>query len=160
MQNRILYNKKNGTPIQIIAKAQTKPVLQDVICYQELEPPYDYFVMEKNQFFEEYVRSFQGLPRNDKKQLEVKEDLPGPVGEEKEETDEKLKKMLEFLDADTYREKLKIFESMKNDLNDHILNNIAVSLDLSIEDGMDGYQLILSELKMRSKYETARGERL
>ena len=86
MQNRILYNKKNGTPIQIIAKAQTKPVLQDVICYQELEPPYDYFVMEKNQFFEEYVRSFQGLPRNDKKQLEVKEDLPGPVGEEKEET--------------------------------------------------------------------------
>ena len=41
-----------------------------------------------------------------------------------------------------------------------MINNMAVSLDLSIEEGMDGYKMILSELKIRSKYETSRGDRL
>ena len=46
------------------------------------------------------------------------------------------------------------------DLDEHMINNMAVSLDLSIEEGMDGYKMILSELKIRSKYETSRGDRL
>ena len=73
--------------------------------------------------------------------------------------DEKMRKMLAFFDAPTYRQKLKILEEMKNDLDEHMINNMAVSLDLSIEEGMDGYK-ILSELKIRSKYETSRGDRL
>ena len=48
---------------------------------------------------------------------------------------------------------------MKDDLDEHILNNLAVSLDISIEDGVDGYEFIMSELRIRAKYETARGER-
>ena len=65
-----------------------------------------------------------------------------------------------IFDAPTYRQKLKILEEMKNDLDEHMINNMAVSLDLSIEEGMDGYKMILSELKIRSKYETSRGDRL
>ena len=49
-------------------------------------------------------------------------------------------------------------ENMKDDLDEHMINNIAVSLDLSIENGMDAYQTILSELKIREKYESDRGE--
>ena len=71
-----------------------------------------------------------------------------------------IQKMLAFLDAETCHEKIRILEDMKDELNEHILNNLAVSLDLSIEEGMDGYQLILSELKMREKYESNRGDRL
>ena len=74
--------------------------------------------------------------------------------------DEKMRKMIAFFDAPTYRQKLKILEEMKNDLDEHMINNMAVSLDLSIEEGMDGYKMILSELKIRSKYETSRGDRL
>lgn len=58
------------------------------------------------------------------------------------------------------REKMKILESMKDDLNEHILNNMAVSLDLSLEDGVDGYSFLMSELKIRSRFEGKRGERL
>ena len=49
---------------------------------------------------------------------------------------------------------------MKDRLDDHMLNNMAVSLDLSLEDGVDGYTYIMSELKIRSRFEGKRGERL
>lgn len=73
---------------------------------------------------------------------------------------EEISDLVRFLDADTYREKMKILESMKDDLNEHILNNMAVSLDLSLEDGVDGYSFLMSELKIRSRFEGKRGERL
>ena len=174
MTSRLFYHKETGAPVQIIARAQTKPTYQEVICYQELTDPYDHFVMEKRQFFAEYVKEFAELPLVGRKQIEKKEDLPdkqpriskGEVQrEEMEETQEEpesdaIQKMLAFLDAETCHEKIRILEDMKDELNEHILNNLAVSLDLSIEEGMDGYQLILSELKMREKYESNRGDRL
>ena len=179
MTSRLFYHKETGAPVQIIARAQTKPTYQEVICYQELTNPYDHFVMEKRQFFAEYVKDFAELPLVGRKQIGKKEDLPdrqpriskGEVltEEESEETQEEeksepetdtIQKMLAFLDAETYHEKIRILEDMKDELNEHILNNLAVSLDLSIEEGMDGYQLILSELKMREKYESNRGDRL
>lgn len=73
---------------------------------------------------------------------------------------EKIQKMLAFLDADSSHEKIRILEEMRDDLDDHILNNLAVSLDLSLEDDVDGYQVILSELQMRERFESNRGDRL
>lgn len=180
MTSRLFYHKETGAPVQIIARAQTKPTYQEVICYQELTNPYDHFVMEKRQFFAEYVKEFAELPLVGRKQIEKKEDLPdkqpriskGEVLTEEEPEEETqveqrdepesvaIRNMLAFLDAETCHEKIRILEGMKDELNEHILNNLAVSLDLSIEEGVDGYRLILSELKMREKYESNRGERL
>ena len=56
MKAGIFYHKGTGDPVQIIARAQTKPTFQEVICYQELTMPYDHYVMEKTQFFSEYVK--------------------------------------------------------------------------------------------------------
>ncbi len=175
MKTGIFYHKETGAPVQIIARAQTKPNYQEVICYQELTKPYEYFVMEKRQFFAEYVREFAELPVMGRKQLPKREDLPdkqpriskGEIQTKPEEESGEgadavpgLDKMIAFFDAETYREKIKIFESMKDDLDEHMLNNIAVSLDLSIEDGTDGFKRIVAELKMREKYEGKRGDRL
>ena len=170
MTTRIFYHKITGAPVQIIARAQTKPTYQEVICYQELTEPYDHFVMEKRQFFAEYVKEFPELPLTGKMTIEKKQDLPdkqpriskGEVLQEEEETqqDPKMAKLLAFLDADTYQKKMKCLEEMKEDQDEHMLNNIAVSLDLTLEDGVDGYEFIMSELKIREKYESNRGERL
>lgn len=183
MTTRVFYHKETGAPVQITASAQTKPTYQEVICYQELTDPYEYYVMEKRQFFAEYVKDFAELPLVGRKQLEKGEDLPDkqpriskgevmqkeePEETKKRETSEKekepetdvIQKMMAFLDADTCHDKIRILEDMKEDLDEHILNNLAVSLDLSIEDGVDGYQMILSELKIREKYEGDRGDRL
>lgn len=185
MKTGIFYHKRTGSPVQIIARAQTKPTFQEVICYQELTKPYDHFVMEKRQFFAEYVRDFEELPLVERKQLEKREDLPdkrpliskGEVTEkdserekteetektekteETEETDSRIQRLIEFFDAPTYQEKIRLFENMKDELDDHMLNNIAVGMDLSIENGEDGYRLIMSELRIRNKYEGERGDR-
>lgn len=167
MTTRLFFHKETGAPVQITARAQTKPTYQEVICYQELTDPYDYYVMEKSQFFAEYVKEFAELPLVGRKQIEKKEDLPdkqpriskGEVLDNDPER-EKVQKMLAFLDADSIQEKIRILEDMKENLDDHILNNLAVSLDLSIEDGIDGYEMILSELRMRERYEGNRGDRL
>ena len=180
MTNRIFYHKSTGQPVQIIVGAQTKPTYQEVICYQELVEPYEHYVMEKKQFFAEYVRKFEDLPLVGRKQIEKREDLPdkqpriskGEIATPESETEEnesekeqdvskdpRIQKLIEFFDANTDREKMKLLENMKDELDEFMLNNIAVSLDLSIEDGMDGYERIMSELKIRSKYESERGER-
>ncbi len=185
MKTGIFYHKRTGQPVQIIARAQTKPTFQEVICYQELTKPYDHFVMERRQFFAEYVKDFEELSLANRKQLEKREDLPdkrpliskGEVAEEStekkesekesesesekkpEEKDSRMKKLIEFFDAPTYQEKIKLFENMRNELDDYMLNNIAVGMDLSIENGQDGYRLIMSELLIRNKYEGERGDR-
>lgn len=185
MTNRIFYHKSTGQPVQIIVGAQTKPTYQQVICYQELVEPYEHYVMEKKQFFAEYVRRFEDLPLVGRKQIEKREDLPdkqpriskGEIETPENETEEnesekgesekeqvvskdpRIQKLIEFFDANTNRKKMKLLEQMKDELDEFMLNNIAVSLDLSIEDGMDGYERIMSELKIRSKYESERGER-
>lgn len=179
MKAGIFYHKRTGEPVQIIARAQTKPTFQEVICYQELTTPYDHFVMEKRDFFSEYVKDFEELPLVGRKQIGKRDDLPdkrplisrGEIAgdgqkqpdsdseNEGERYDPRIQKLLAFFDASTYWEKIKILEKIKDDLDDFMLNNIAVSLDLSIEDGADGYGLIMSELRIRAKYESDRGDR-
>lgn len=171
MKAGIFYHKRTGEPVQIIARAQTKPTFQEVICYQELTAPYDHFVMEKAQFFSEYVNHFEELPLAGHKQIGKRDDLPdkrpliskgeihGEEEGEEEESDPRIRKLLAFFDAGSNREKIKLLEKMKDDLDSFMINNIAVSLDLSIEDGVDGYEFILSELRMRDRYESHRGDR-
>lgn len=181
MTNRIFYNKSTGQPVQIIVRAQTKPTYQEVICYQELVEPYEHYVMEQKQFFAEYVREFEDLPLVGRKQIEKRQDLPdrqpriskgkveNPSDRESDkeaetsepqsdEKDPRIQKLIAFFDAKTYREKIKLLEKMREELDEFMLNSIAVSLDLSIENGADGYEFILSELKIRSKYESSRGD--
>lgn len=186
MNKRVLYHKKTGEAVQVIAQAQTKPNFQDVVCYQELTSPYEYYVMEKMSFFSIYTRAFDELPEKNTKQIEKRADLPdmrearqqmkrekvehagskepiemeGPIGMggpiamggPTESGDPMQAKMMEFFDARTYVDRIRIFEDMR-EANDHILTNIAVSMDIALEDGIDIYDRILSELRMRKRYE-------
>lgn len=179
MKAGIFYHKRTGSPVQIIARAQTKPTFQEVICYQELTAPYDHYVMEKTQFFSEYVKNFEELPLVGRRQIEKRDDLPDkrpliskekisgmeeeravPESEEDKMVDPRIQKLITFFDAETCREKMKLLENMKHELDDFMLNNIAISLDLSIEEGKDGYEFIMSELRIRDRYESNRGDRL
>lgn len=185
----IFYHKRTGSPVQIIARAQTKPTYQEVICYQELTEPYDHYVMEKRQFFAEYVRDFEELPLKGQRQIAKRDDLPDkmpriskgeitdPDSQDEEEKNNQpadmfpkdgqairqasVQKMLDFFDADAYEQKIKIFEEfMDTDPEQVMIDNIAVSMDLALEDGVDIVERIRSELRIRCKYEGERGDRL
>lgn len=75
------------------------------------------------------------------------------------EKDKKLYQQMEkFYDADSYEEKLNYLMSMRGHLNDTMLANIAVSLDIVVQDGSleEQFQSIVSCLKMMKKYQSSR----
>lgn len=63
-----------------------------------------------------------------------------------------------FLDAESYHERKDIFMGLKPYLNDFLLHNIAVSLDVALEEGtiQESYESILHCINAYEKYEGGR----
>ena len=66
--------------------------------------------------------------------------------------------LLEFLDADTYEEKLDIFARIHDRVTDDMLNTMAASLDLDLEAGEleERYQTLKNCLITLERYECNR----
>lgn len=66
--------------------------------------------------------------------------------------------LLQFLDADTYEDKLNIMVGLHSRITDEMLNTIAVSLDLELEEGEleERYQTLKNCLITLEKYECNR----
>ncbi len=67
-------------------------------------------------------------------------------------------RLADFLDADTYREKLEIFAAMHDTVTDDMLNTLAAALDLELEPGAveERYQTLKNCLLTLEKYECSR----
>lgn len=98
--------------------------------------------------------------KNAADQPEGEEELMNEPEEIVTEEEEVVPGIIQFLDAETYEDKMKVLESMRDDLDERTLNNMAVSLDLTINSGVDAYSFLMSELRIRSRYEGKRGQRL
>ena len=66
--------------------------------------------------------------------------------------------LLAFLDADSYEEKLEVFESLEGKVDLHMLNAIAASLDLELSEGSleEQYDTLKSCLMTLERYECNR----
>lgn len=166
MNYHIYYERTTGKKVQTIARATAVPSNQDVVCYQELHGEYEFFVMSRDEFLKQFTKEFVGLPKKQQALIEER----GQITEKTRYLEEKAREDLEeeeipegadldlihFLDADSYKEKIKIFLSMKEKLDEHMLNNIAVSLDLTLDDEVDAFEYILSHMEMQKRYEKER----
>lgn len=67
-------------------------------------------------------------------------------------------KLLDFLDAKSYREKRNVLISMKKEINDDLINAMAASMDLIVEEGpIEGrYRSLLNCIETNMKFETNR----
>ena len=82
-----------------------------------------------------------------------------PAREPREEDEFQLDpRLLAFLDADTYEQKLEIFASLYGKADRSMLNTIAVSLDLELEDGTpeEQYDTLKNCLLTLERYECNR----
>jgi hypothetical protein len=68
--------------------------------------------------------------------------------------------MMQFFDADKLEDKLDIIQKMEvlEEIDDHVIDNLAASMDVVIEDGdiHTRTEDLKNCLRMRMKYETAR----
>ena len=67
-------------------------------------------------------------------------------------------KFLKFLDADSFEVKCDIFDSMIDELDDHLINQMAASIDEIIDDGPLGIRIenLRRSIKTKAKYELHR----
>ena len=65
---------------------------------------------------------------------------------------------LAFLDADSYAEKYEIVSDMEEELDDHLINQMAASIDVIIEDGKlpERIRELESCIRTKAKYELGR----
>lgn len=75
-----------------------------------------------------------------------------------EEKPAQFESLMAFLDADTYEEKLEILYRMQLDLNDYLIDTMAVSIDVVIPEGDidDRYRQLRGCLQAKQKYEVNR----
>ena len=66
--------------------------------------------------------------------------------------------LMEFLDAETYKERIEILAHLRPRINDFMINTMAASLDLDIKDGKieDRCDELLYCLETHAKYECER----
>ena len=82
-----------------------------------------------------------------------------PVAEEKTETNSGIDPaVLEFLDADTYGQKLNILASLKHRITDDMITTMALVYDLEVEEGPVEvrYEQLRNCLLTKEKYECVR----
>lgn len=146
MLQDMYYSRKSNQAVQVISQCRILPEETDAVCYQEMYGSFQVNVMERKLFDETFFKKGQ-----------AEDNIQSRSEDSRDSDNREVSNLIRFLDADTYGEKIKILEGMKDELNDHLLNNMAVSLDLSMEDGVDGYSFLMSELKIRSRFEGNRG---
>ncbi len=100
-------------------------------------------------------------PEKPKKPEELEEPEKPKKPEELEEPEEQLNidpLVLEFLDADSYGQRLSILDSLHNRITDDMINMMAVSADLEIKEGEveDRYMELRNCLRTFEKYECNR----
>lgn len=115
----------------------------------------------------------QQAPQQQSKEIAVSETSAGPETKPQSQAERMTKaaepeaeneeaaldsRLLAFLDADTYREKLNLLISMRESLTEDMVTTMAVSLDIEVSEGAieERYDALKNCLLMLEKYECSR----
>lgn len=175
------YRHFKGNLYQIVAVAEHTETGECMVVYQALYGdyrvyvrPYEMFVSEVDhekypQVTQRYRFELTELVKESKEKEEKKEEVLDtqaevPLLQERVRKPEKSEEakinplLLEFLDADTLEEKLHVMIFGRNQMDDNLLNSIAISLDLVVDEKstQEKYDEILNCLSMMKRFESSR----
>lgn len=151
---------------QIIAVAEHSESGEKMVVYQALYGdfrtyvrPYEMFISETDhEKYPEVTQKYRfelinlqesGDNKNSAEIMETAVKQP----EEKINQD-----LLDFLELETYEEKLEMFRELKKKMNDHLLDSIAASLDIVVEEAplAQRYEEVLNCLETMEHFECNR----
>lgn len=156
-----LYQVK-GTAIH--SETKEKMVIYQGLygSYEMYVRPYDMFLSEVDHIkYPDVVQKyrFELIDIKTGKSLEADyEENNQNMESEKSEESEQDSKLIRFLDAYDYKEKLDILTSMRGELNDGLIDIMAESIEVAVPDGdiTDRYNSLRKCLMAHTKYEGLR----
>lgn len=164
-----IYRHFKGNLYQIITIAIHSETGEDMVVYQALYGEFKVYVRPLSMFMEMHesgVYRFEkyeiAATSNDEEVEIVEEEIPAePIAGNIEETNSYEgvnADLLDFLDANTYVERKNLLIAMKPRLTDRLIDDLAVSLDISVPEGdiEARYTSLLSAITTFGKYEISR----
>lgn len=169
-----IYRHFKGKLYQIIAVAYHSETNEKYVVYQALYGdfktyirPYDQFLGETDK--EKYPEAagkyrFERVdrridPPEEEKACTEKNDPDADIQPDFKETEKGVNPLLmEFFEQKTFREKSEYLGKIRNRLDDRLINDIAASLDLTVDEGDPDtrYASLLNCLKTMARFETGR----
>lgn len=162
-----IYRHFKNKLYQVIAVAKHTETGEDMVVYQALYGDFAVYVRPLAMFLgevdhEKYPHSREQYRFEKVERGRTVEDTVGNMEPEEKAEPEEVNgvdpRLLAILDADTYNEKYKLLSSMQGDMTDRLINDLAVALDIAVDDGPvdQRYEKLKSALAMLCKYEVNR----
>lgn len=171
-----MYRHFKGNLYQIRCLARNSETRELMVVYQAMYDTFEIYVRPLSMFMEEVdhdkypeIRQkyrFELLQDIDeaadsyetqavKRAVNTQETQPQERVEESEEQINIDPLVLEFLDANTYEQRVNILTSLRNRITDEMINTMAVAVDLEIKEGdvADRYEELRNCLLTFEKYE-------
>ena len=154
------YRHFKGAEYEIVAIARHSETMEELVIYFPIKSPEKIFARPLTMFMSQVDREKYPDVKQEYR-FEKIADAPKELKSAQEEDDglDTVPPMLlEFLDAETYAEKLVIFDRMRASITDEIIDAIAVSLDTEVDKLPleERYRQIKEILLMQESYETTR----
>ncbi len=174
-----IYKHFKGNCYRIITVAEHSETGEKLVIYQALYGDYGVYARELSMFMSPVDRDKYPYVTQ-KKRFELvesgaidpvdsepgasaggagKEGVAGKEQSPAKETEPGIDPMvLEYLDADTSKERLQILTRMKDRLTDEMINTMAIAIDVEIKDGdiTERYEELKYCLAMRERFECRR----
>ena len=153
-QSGEIYRHFKNRLYQVIAVATHSETGEKLVIYQALYGDYQVYARPLAMFVSE-------VDRADEVQETEAEELTDQIRVSQMEqslSDEVNPKLMQFFDADTLEEKYNILVSMRDEVDDHLINSMAVVLDVVIPEGpvADRYEQLKACIRTKQRYETQR----
>lgn len=167
------YRHYKGGLYQIVAVAMHTETEEDMVIYQALYGDYKVYARPLNMFFENvsddkgkivlrFIRENEKIDVRAKKEVfdvSEKQEITHTETYETESMPEGVNPLLiSFLDAESCNEKLEVLRSMRKNIDDKTISDIAAAMDIVIEEKSVEERLkdLESCLVTRARFETTR----
>ena len=157
-----LYRHFKDKLYQIVAVARHSETGENMVVYQALYGDYSVYVRPYEMFVSEVDREkYPDVTQKYRFEL-INEEVTGNTVDEpdyEEEAEAGINpQLLAFLELETLAEKLEMFKDLKKSMDDHLLDSIAASLEIVVEDAPlpQKYQEVLNCLETMEHFECTR----
>ncbi len=143
---------------QVVAIAEHSETGEKLVVYQALYADFQIYAMPFSMFISPVDQEKYPDARQEYRfQLVQKQEDAIEVPDQEDKRDIK-DKLMAFFDAETMEEKYQILLDMQEEINDRMINNMAVALDVVIEEGPleQRFEELKTCLRTFQKYECGR----